>query len=252
MSQEPSVSRDSVVVLLKGGRLASWNLLTPEQQRAYSQEHVDLMLSVAREHRMTRLEGFKLLSQKQSWARFWVIEFPTLEGAEAWIDAEMEPPYGRYGHFEYYLARPWGKDYFADWATGRSATATSPPVQDPRVVRPHEVDRGSVVVLLFGRAIPGADEATPEKRGDDEHIELMRSVAQEHGLMRIEAFRLMAPQPEWHRAWVIEFPTIAGAEAWMEGELRPPHGAYAVKEMHLARKWAPDYFAGWVPPRDAG
>ena len=52
------------------------------------------MLSVARDHRMKRMEGFRLIAPQERWERFWVIEFPTLEGAEAWIEAEMAPPYG--------------------------------------------------------------------------------------------------------------------------------------------------------------
>lgn len=88
MTEAPDVSRDSVVVLFKGGRLPEWDDLSADVQRAYSQQHVDLMLSVAREHGMMGLEGFRLMGPVQPWARFWVIEFPTLEGAEAWIDAE--------------------------------------------------------------------------------------------------------------------------------------------------------------------
>ena len=101
----PASSGDSVVVLYKGGRLPSWDGLTVEEQDEYSREHVDLMLSVAREHGLMGLEGFKLVGPVGDWMRFWAIEFPTFEGAEAWIAAEMEPPYGRYGYYEYHLAR---------------------------------------------------------------------------------------------------------------------------------------------------
>jgi hypothetical protein len=75
----------------------------------------------------------------------------------------------------------------------------------------------------------------------------MQSVARDHGLLRLEAYRLIGPQPDWHRAWVIEFPDLEGAEVWIEAELRPPHGRFATKAYHLARKWAPEYFATWVP-----
>ena len=57
----------------------------------------------------------------------------------------------------------------------------------------------------------------------------------------------MAPQPDWHRAHVIELPTIAAAEAWMEAEMAPPQSAYSNKTMHLARRWSPQFFAGWLP-----
>ena len=134
MATTPEVSKDSVIILYKGGRLPTWHGLTPEARDAYQQEHVDLMLSVAREHGLMRLEGFKLMAPQQSWERFWVIEFPTLTGAEAWIDAEMAPPYGRYGYYEYYTARHWGRDHFSQWAirtpetggAGRDRSASRP------------------------------------------------------------------------------------------------------------------------------
>ena len=85
---------DSVVVLFKGGRLPAWHDLSPETRDAYEQEHIDLMLSVAREHGLRRIEGFRLITAQGPWVRYWVIEFPTMAGAEAWIEAEIRPPYG--------------------------------------------------------------------------------------------------------------------------------------------------------------
>ncbi len=38
---------------------------------------------------------------------------------------------------------------------------------------------------------------TADVRGDDEHVELMLDVAKRHGLMRIDAFRLIAPKPDY-------------------------------------------------------
>ena len=96
---------DSVVVLFKGGRLPAWHALSQREQDAFSQEHVDLMLEVSRRYGLMHLEGFRLLGPQDHWQRFWVIEFPSLAGAETWIRAEMAPPYGRYGYYEYHLAR---------------------------------------------------------------------------------------------------------------------------------------------------
>ena len=245
MASTPEVSTDSVIILYKGGRLPTWHDLSPTERDAYQQEHVDLMLSVAREHGLMRLEGFKLMTPQQSWERFWVIEFPTLTGAEAWIDAEMAPPYGRYGYYEYYPARHWGRGHFSQWVA-RSPEPVAPAARDPHHVPTLEVDRSSVVALLFGRWRPEASEATSEMRGDTEHIERMQSVAREHGLMRLEAFKLMGAQDAWHRAWVIEFPTLEGAEAWIDTEVLPPHGRYSQKAFYLARRWASEYFADWV------
>ncbi len=247
VSKTLEASKDSIVVLCKAGRLHSWERLTPQEQRDCSREHIRLMQSVAHEYGIMRLEGFKLLSPKQPWQRFWVMEFPTLEGAEAWIDAEMAPPYGIYGYYEYYVARPWAPGYFAKWVTNPPAPKPRPPLCDADSVPTLAVDRSSLVVLLFGRRLPEGELATPEELGEVKHVELMHSVAREHGLMRLEGFKLIGPQPDWHRAWVIELPTLAGAEAWMEAEARPPLGAYAQKVMHLARKWSPDYFGSWRP-----
>ena len=246
MTGRPRISKDSVVVLRMGGPLPSWEELTATQQSAYSQEHVELMLGVAKEHGLMRLEGFKLVAPQPDWVRFWVAEFPDLEGAEAWTEAEVLPPYGRHQSHEYHLARRWGPEYFAEWVANPREARAPQVASAPEVVPELDVDWESFVVLLFGRALPEAEDATPEERGESEHIDLMKSVAREHGMMTLEAYRLMAPIHDWHRAWVIEFPTLAGAEAWMAGELTPPHSRFARKSMFLARRWAPEYFETWV------
>ena len=230
--------------MYQGGRLPSWDLLTNDQQTAFSQEHIDLMLSVAREHGMLRLEGFKLLQPQGPWQRFWVIEFPTMDGAEAWIDAEMAPPYGLYGYYQYHLSRPWQRDSLNTWVNN-----PMPPVEavtDPKQQHALGVDMSSVVALTFDRWRAGAEAVSAAERGDTEHVELMQSVAREHGLMRLEAFRLIAPQHDWHRAWLAEFPTLEGAQAWHDADTQPPHSTYVAKTCYLTRKWSPEYFAAWV------
>ncbi len=236
----PAPGGDSVVVLYKGGRLPSWDGLTADEQDAYSREHVDLMLSVAREHGLMSLEGFKLLAPAGDWLRFWAIEFPTFEGAEAWIAAEMEPPYGRYGYYEYYLARRVRRE-------GTGSPAATPLSGAPSETPVLEADVGSFVVVAFDRWLPGADVVPPGERGDAEHDDLMGAVAREHGMVRLDDYRVVAPQSDWHRARVVEFPELEGAEAWIEADSRPPNGRYRSRTYHLARKWAPEYFAGWVP-----
>ncbi|MBP88020.1 MAG: hypothetical protein CMJ64_15055 [Planctomycetaceae bacterium] len=67
-----------------------------------------------------------------------------------------------------------------------------------------------------------------------------------HQLMRLEAFQLMTPKNDWHRAWVIELPTLEAAEAWVEGEESLPHGMHAKRIIYFARKWSPAYFASWI------
>jgi len=258
----PTRGDDGVFVLFRGGRLPSWHLISDAERAAAERHHVDLMLSVGDRHGMRRIEGFKLLGLQHDWARFWVIEFPDLAGAEAWIEAEMAPPYGLYGHYDYRLARSWERQHLAtcpisprpiapaggavaesDSGLGAISSVGSSAAAGPVRL---EADRSSIVVLLFGRWRPGAEAVSPELRADGPHVELMQQVAREHGLIRIEAFQAIDPPPDWHRAWLIEFPTLAGAEAWMDAEVLPPHGAYSSKQFFLARRWAPDHFATWV------
>ena len=241
-----SVSRDSVVVLFKGGRLPTWHGLTPETQQSYSQQHVDLMLSIARKHRLMKLEGFKLWTPYRRWERFWIIEFPDLEGAEEWIDAEVAPSYGSYGYHDYYLARRLNSDPLPSPIVPPRAAKDKKSDGEPRIIPTLDVDRDSVVVLLFSRLRPDAAEISPEERGDTEHVERMRAVALDRGLMRMEVFRLIGLQSDWHQVRVAEFPTFEGAEAWVECETLPPRSRYHDQAMYLAWKWAPDYFASWL------
>ena len=168
--------------------------MSPEKQRDYTREHVDLVMEAGHRHGITRLEAFRLMGYQQPWHRFWVIEFPTFEGAEEWIQAEMAPPYGSHGYWEYYLARPWGRDYFSTWVTRERKPMPPLKDQEPGSIPGLQVDRESVVVLMFGRGLPGSDLMSVEERGDREHVDLMKQVAREHGLMRLEGFRLIAPQ----------------------------------------------------------
>ena len=240
--ERPASDGNSVVVLYKGGRLPSWDGLTEDQKDTYSREHVDLMLSVAREHRLMGLEGFKLVAPAGDWVRFWAIELPTFEGAEAWIAAEMEPPYGRYGYYEYHLARRVRRE---GQEPGSSTPKWNPALQIPVL----EADKGSFVVVAFDRWLSGADIVPLEEWGDAEHQELMSATALEHGMVRLDVYQLVAPQAGWHRAWVVEFPRLDGAEAWIEADARPPNSRYRSRTYHLAHKWAPAYFAGWVAGR---
>ena len=240
--------KGSIVTLLRGGRLPEWESLSLEEKQAYEQKHVDLMLSVAREHDLMRLEGFRLVAPQHDWKYFWIAEFPALAGAEAWIDAEMAPPYGRYGSQEYYLARRWSRDYFSSWVTHPPAPVVTQTGADSHYAPRLEVDRNSLVALWFARSLPEKADLEPEKLDDieHEHIELMQSVARKYGLIRLEGFRLIAPLSDWHRAWVVELPTLDGLQAWIEAEIQPPLGRYSTKAYYLAHKWAPDYFHSWV------
>ncbi len=247
MAFDFEVDKSSVVVLYKGGRLPSWGHLTTAEQDAASREHVDLMLEVGHEHGLKRLEGFKLVGPHKNWERFWLIEFPTMAGAEAWIEAEMAPPYGLYGYYEYFLSRRWGADFFDTWVHHPAPPAVPLPA-DPRQIPELWTDLSSAILLLFGRWRPGAEALDPTVRGDAEHETLMRQVAREQKLSRMEVFQLIDRQSPWHRVLVMEFPTFGAAEIFIDAEVKPPHGLYSEKSFYLARKWAPEYMASWAAP----
>ena len=239
------MSNDTVVVLFKGGRLPSWHGLTSAQRDDYERTHVDLMLSVALEHKMMRLEGYRLIGSQEHWGRFWVIEFPTLSGAEAWIDAEIEPPFGAHGQFEYHLARRWVPRHLAGLATGPPRRRRQPGV-DPHEIPGLDVDRSKVVVLHFGRHL-APDDVAARTTADESHARVLARLAEEYGLARLEGFRLMTPQPGWQWVYVGELPSFDGAEAWAEAETGTDRQAGIAATVFLSRRWAPDYFDLWSP-----
>jgi len=168
-------NEDGGGVLYKGGRLPSWDALSPQDQSPYQDEHVELMLSIADEHSLMQLEGFRLITPQQNWERFWTIEFPAVGGAQAWIEAEMAPPYGRYGFYEYYLSKRWRPDYFSEWVEN-PAGGVPQRHEDPRSIPNLSAKRDSVILLVFGRWRPESDQASPEERGDPERTARMRAV----------------------------------------------------------------------------
>ena len=131
MTTKPEVSKESVVLLCKGGYLPSRDHLTPDEREANKEHHVELMLRTAREHRMRRLEGFQFVAPPQPWERFWIVEFPEFEGAEAYAEAEMALPSGPHAYHEYYMARRWGREYYDAWvANPREPIAPLPDAPD--------------------------------------------------------------------------------------------------------------------------
>ena len=245
-AKQAADSGDSVVVLFKGGRLPAWHALSQKEQDAFSQEHVDLMLSVSRRYGLMHLEGFRLLGPQDNWQRFWVIEFPSLAGAETWIQAEMAPPYGRYGYYEYHLARRAYQQGILVRASRLPERKSRAAAKNPRRIPTLKTDPASLVVLTFRRWLPGAAELSAEEREQVDPALRLKAIAKRHRLMRLELFRLMAPQADWHEVGLIELPSFAGAEAWMEAETAFPNSKFTLVTQHLARKWAPAYFAQWV------
>jgi len=233
-------TNEAVTILYKGGRLASWHRLPAKQKRAFEQEHVDLMLGIAGQHGLRRLEGFRLITPQGGWERSWIIEFPTLAGAEAWIKAEMEPPYGRYGFYDYHLARQMQAADGTEWPHDTTTEDIAASVADPHQVPDLAVDRESVVVFLYQEGglgngwVPNELTATSARAGM-------------HGVTRLERFDLIAPTADWDRIWLVELPTINSAEAWIEAEAAASQGDMTTRHFQLTRKWAPDYFINWIP-----
>ena len=96
---------------------------------------------------MRRLEGFRLMGRQYHWERFWVIEFPTLDGAEAWIEAEIAPPYGLYGYYDYELAR-FGPEVFIQPAVEMEHILSDRAREEVRVVE-RNYHRGDVLELVI-------------------------------------------------------------------------------------------------------
>ena len=236
------LKKDSVVVFLKGGRIPSWYGLSPEKQDEYSVEHISLMKSVINKYKMITLEGYKLWSPVNDWKFFWTIKFPTFEGAESWIEAEMEPPYGRYGSFNYYLARR--IEHIG--VNSDSKETKSRFIKDDLDHTNLEEDKTSVVVITFEMPLPESDLLAPDEYAREGYIKNINSVTEEHKLIRLEAYRLITPQSNWHTTVIAEFPTINGANAWIDLQENPSYVRFKTRTNYLSHKWAPEYFEGWI------
>ena len=245
MPKEMISHRANLTILYKGGRLPSWYQLSQEERQVYEQAHVDLMLTVAQEQQLKRLEGFRLITPQQHYERFWLIEFETLPNAEAWIKAEMAPPYGHYGFYEYDLAHPWRSAELTEWVT-RPSEPVIPRSDDPHQIPTLRADQDSIVVLLFERGHLESVLLIGEEGDGAAHHNQLRATASKYNLMQLEAFELIGSKDDWHRVWVAEYPTLAGAEAWINAWVSQRHGNYKRQTFQLARKWAPAYFAAWV------
>lgn len=242
-----SGSGENVVILFRGGRLPEWLLLDETRRTDYERRHVDLMLSVSDRHGLIGIHGYRLLGPRSNWERFWTIEFPDLAGAEAWMSAEAEPPYGSYGYYDYTLARRWQPECL-NWLPRKA----EPPVTlgiDPHIIPTLSADPSSIVLLAFGGRHRGADAYDPEEH-DDERWRRMRKVSRDHGLMHGEVFRLLGASDQGEYTWILEFPDLAGIEAWIDAETAPPLAAAQRHDIHVARRWAPEYFATWAAGRN--
>lgn len=238
---------DSVIILFRGGRLPEWHQLDETRRTDYERLHVDLMLSVSERHGLIGIHGYRLLGLRGNWERFWTIEFPDLAGAEAWMSAEAEPPYGSYGFYDYALARRWRPETLA-WMPQKPEPPVVPGA-DPKAIPPLSADPSSIVLLVFGGRHRGAG-LDAHGAHDEERWRRMRKVSLDHGLIHGEVFQLMGTGAHGEFAWILEFPGLTGVETWIDAETAPPLAACQRHDFHLARRWAPEYFATWPPGRE--
>ena len=182
---------DPIIVLYRGGRLPAWHHLQAAQQTAYQDEHVALMLEVGAAHGLQSIEGYRLLAPMDNWERWWTMRFADLAGAEAWMQAEIAPPYGRYGFYSYGLARPWSPQSLA-WLP-RQPSPTPAAGVDPHQVPVLSAAPGSIVAIAFGGWSPESRATPPASRGDAERQRRLQLVAREHGLLHSELFRPLGP-----------------------------------------------------------
>ncbi|MXY47971.1 MAG: hypothetical protein F4Y38_01595 [Gemmatimonadetes bacterium] len=237
---------ENVIILFRGGRLPEWHQLDEARRTDYERRHVDLMLSVADRHGLIGIHGYRLLGPRGNWERFWTIEFPDLAGAEAWMSAEAEPPYGRYGHYDYTLARRWQPECL-NWLP-RKAESPVTPDADPHIIPALSADPSSIVLLAFGGRHRGADAYDSDEQ-DEERWRRMREVSRDHGLFHGEVFQSLGASDRGDYAWILEFRGLAGIEAWIDAETAPPLAAAQRHDFHVARRWAPEYFATWAAGR---
>jgi hypothetical protein len=238
-------SNDSVVVLFKGGRLPAWHRVARSDQKEYEKIHVELMLEVIRNYDLMGIQGYKLLGPQKSWEKFWVIEFPTSDGASEWIKAEMAPPYGSYGNYEYHLARRSNQQNFPQLVTHPRKILKTENTVDPNNLPDIGEDKNSVVVLMFSMLLPEHSYTTAKDRKDREHSDLSSDTARTQKLISFEEFHLVSPQTDWHKVSVAELPTLETAESWIDNQTAPPYGSYFRKTILLARRWAPEFFSTW-------
>lgn len=237
---------ENVVILFRGGRLPEWHQLDETRRTDYERRHVDLMLSVADHHGLIGIHGYRLLGPRGSWERFWTIEFPDLAGAEAWMSAEAEPPYGSYGFYDYTLSRRWRPECL-NWLPHKAEPPVSPGT-DPHIIPALSADPSSIVLLAFGGRHRGTDTDNSGDH-DEERCLRMRKVSRNHGLIHGEVFGLLGASDRGEYAWILEFPGLAGIEAWIDAETAPPLVAVQRHEFHVARRWAPEYFTTWAAGR---
>lgn len=226
--------------------MPEWHHLDRAQRTDYERRHVDLMLSVSERHGLIGLHGYRLLGPRGNWERFWTIEFPDLAGAEAWMSAEAEPPYGSYGFYDYTLVRRWQTESL-NWLPRKPEPPVDPGC-DPHTIPVLSADPSSIVLLAFGGRYRGTDQDDPEER-DEERWRRMRKVSRDHGLIHGEVFRLMGTSELGEFAWILEFPGLAGIEAWIDAETAPPLAGCQRHDFHVARRWAPEYFTTWAAGR---
>ncbi|MCY3714373.1 MAG: hypothetical protein OXH02_13885 [Gemmatimonadetes bacterium] len=238
-----SEPEETVVILFRGGRLPEWHQLDENRRTDYERRHVDLMLSVSKRHRLIGIHGYRLLGSRGNWERFWTIEFPDLAGAEAWMKAEAEPPYGRYGYYDYTLAHRWQPECL-NWLP-RKAEPPVTPGTDPHIIPALSADHSSFVLLAFGGRHRGSS-ADDSGDHDEERWRRMRKVSRDHGLIHGEVFGLLGASDRGEYAWILEFPGMAGIEAWVDAETASPLAAGQRHDFHVARRWAPEYFTTWT------
>ena len=237
---ELQLELNDIVLLARTGRLASWHRLTDAERQAATDHHVDLMVRVAAETGMRKLDGYRLMTPMDRFERFWVMAFSDLAGAESWIAAEMQPPYGLYGYYEYDLARP------MDMRAAASLVQDPLPREvrdaDPRDVPSLAADRDHVAVVCFGRSSAALGWQIPEPA-----LPAAGSSATGGAAYRLlEGYRLMSPRADWQYTWLCAADTMDAAEAWIDAQTEADGREEYLQRFLLARRWQPDYFSSWM------
>ena len=79
------------------------------------QKYIKNIYSVSKQHELIRLEAYQLITPQSNWRTTVITEFPTINGAKAWIDLQEDPSYIRFKTRTNYLSHKWAPRYFTKW-----------------------------------------------------------------------------------------------------------------------------------------
>ncbi len=102
------------------------------------------------------------------------------------------------------------------------------------------VDKSRVIAFVF--------EWDSEPQAPDPPLDQLAAPYLAAGIpiRRLEGYRLVTPQADWQRVWLVELPDLTTAEEWLEVAAATGQADSTMRAFQLTRPWAPAYFASWL------